>query len=199
MPVTQANLDCEHVTQSSVANETLSYLFDNLINIIPSVTIDIGAEYNGHIKGYCDPLAGSWTKTMKTWSLPTNCLVYDNRSNAFIVPTVPSGLAASAAASSGAMGLESVSSNSANHSLSSGSIAGICVGVIAGVTLLAAGGFFLWQRTRQSLSSSKESPTGYEATRVEEQYEDGNENKADDDLEVRSFVPSPLSSTYDVR
>ena len=199
MPVTQANLDCEHVTSGSTTNETLSYLFDNLINIIPSVTIDVGAEYDAHILD-CD-LDGSWTKTLKTWSLPTHCLAYDNNTKALVVAAVPSRLAASAAASSVAAGLHAIASNAAKAALSPGTIAGICIGAILGVALLAAGGFFLWQHQRRSriTPSPKNSPEGYEATRAEEQYDDENESKVDADIEVRSYVPSRLSSTYDVR
>ena len=165
------------------------------------MTIDVGAEYDAHIEGYCSHLAGTWTKTLKTWSLPTHCLVYDNTTNALVVATVPSGLAASTAASSEAAALASISSSIANASLSPGAIAGICIGVIAGAALLAIGAFFLWRHKPRSRNAfpPKGSPTGYEPTRAEEQYKDEQESKPDDDVEVRSFVPSPLSSTYDVR
>ena len=190
------------MTPNSVANKTLSYLFDHLINIIPSVTIDLGAEYSAHIEGVCDSLDGKWTKTLKTWSLPTDCLVFDNTSGALVVAAVPSGLEASAAASSGAAGLALVVSNSVSGSLSRGQIASICVGVIAGVALLTLGGFFLWRRgwrrTRRSrvMAPPKEVPDGYEAAREEERYDDECEGKGGADDEVRSFVPSPVSSVY---
>ena len=168
------------------------------------MTIDVGAEYDAHIDGYCGRLDGSWTKTLKTWALPTHCLEYDEQSHALVVAAVPSGALASAAAaaSSDVASLGSAVSRAADGGLSPGSIAGICVGAVAGVALLAAGGFFLLQRRRRmrAVASEREAPPEYEVTRVEEQYEDDHEGKPHNYLEVRSIrVPSPTSSFFEGR
>lgn len=89
--IDSVNAQCEPVDGSSTVTGFLSTVFPNLTHVVPSANIDIGLSAHAGVvipeidldaqADYTHTLAGT------SFSLPTACLMWDGKSNAFTAPT----------------------------------------------------------------------------------------------------------------
>ena len=159
-------MDCDLPASNSGANKTLSYIFDSLLNLIPSVEIGVGAGFDVKID------VGDYDRTNSTefivtsWALPTKCLAYDDKAATFapaVVPTIATSLTGNIGGDNGGgddNGGEDgslTSPFSASSPRRASAIAGTVIGVVLGLLLLGALSWFLRWHSQHSRAASAES------------------------------------------
>jgi hypothetical protein len=92
--IDSVNANCEPVDSTSVEG-FLSTVFPNLTHIVPQADIDIGLSAQAGL--HVDEINIDFTNTHMlagtSFSLPTACLMWDGKSNAFTTPTTTSSTA----------------------------------------------------------------------------------------------------------
>ena len=158
-------MDCDLPASSSAANKTLSYIFDSLLNLIPSVEIGVGAGFDVKIEVVDYDRTNSTEFIVTSWALPTKCLAYDDKASTFapaVVPTIASltgniGGDNGEGDNNGGKGGSLVSPFSASSPRRTSVIAGTVIGVVLGILLLGALSWFLRWHSQQSRATSAES------------------------------------------
>ncbi|MCJ1307688.1 hypothetical protein MMC25_001336 [Agyrium rufum] len=161
VPVKQVNQNCDTPSKNSTTDAILDYVFDDLLNIIPSIEIGVGADYNIKIEGICNTWANSTGWVATSYALPTNCLQFDAAAKTFVAATVPASVSAallasatSSGSSGGGPGGSPFSSLVSGPHLSAGAIVGISLASAIGVAVLGMVLLFLKQKHRQRLSGN---------------------------------------------
>ena len=103
--IDSVNANCEPVNSTSV-DGFLSTVFPNLTHIVPEADIGIGlsAQVGVEIEDFKQQVALTHTLAGTSFSLPTACLMWDGKSNAFTTPTTTSSTAGPTATGDGGPG-----------------------------------------------------------------------------------------------